>query len=218
MILFLLLLTLALFAVVRFLAGERHSALENRPLLLGALCALFAAALVVVGLNREPRWRAASEIAWTGVGAADSSEHLVFGGPREQALAGWPNGAFFPVLDAQLQGQRIGLKVTGGGGFVEFDREIRNGTAFSFGHPVTVGDFDVQVLGEEWWHFWEGTRFRIVHRSQGLAADFFLNSSRTHVYSLQQLAEVPSAQLRRNKATAGLAALLENWAFGRRLL
>jgi len=121
-------------------------------------------------------------------------------------------GAFFPVLDAQLQGERIDLKVTGGGGFVEFDREIRNGTAFSFGHPVTVGDFDVQVLGEEWWHFWDGNRFRIVHHSQGVAADFFLSSSKTHVYSLQQLAEVPSAQLRKNKATAGLAALLENWA------
>jgi len=218
MILFLLLLTLALFPALRFLAGMRHSALENRPLLLGAICALLAAALIVVYLDREPQWRAASEIAWTGVGASTSSDPLVMGGPREQALVGWPNGAFFPVLDAQLQGQRIGLKVTGGGGFVEFDREIRNGTAFSVGHPVTVGDFDVQVLGEEWWHFWNGTRFRIVHRSQGLAADFFLNSSKIHVYSLQQLAEVPAAQLRKDKATAGLASQLENWAFGRRLL
>ena len=51
MILFLLLLTLAMFTGVRFFAERRHSALENWPLLSGAICALLAALLTVVYLK-----------------------------------------------------------------------------------------------------------------------------------------------------------------------
>src|SRR5437660_407242 len=62
-----------------------------------ALWVFIAMASLVAGRNRWPR---TTQIAWTGVarGARGSASGLTIGGSEQDAVVGWPNGSFAPMI------------------------------------------------------------------------------------------------------------------------
>src|SRR5580658_8139514 len=68
------------------------------------LLALLACGADLALMARSPQWRDATQIAWLGVRASGAGTPLEIGGRGEQALVGWPNGAFAPDLRLTISG------------------------------------------------------------------------------------------------------------------
>src|SRR5580765_326281 len=78
------------------LASSQFSWL-SRPQLVAWLLSVIASSVVLAMTASSPFWFRSTEIAWTGLDAETPSADLIVGG-GDQAVVGWPNGAFSPII------------------------------------------------------------------------------------------------------------------------
>jgi cell division protein FtsW (lipid II flippase) len=186
-----------------------------RVLLLAiALAAIPAAAVVaLVLLNPDVRWPGATQVAWTGVEATAADVPLAIGGRGDQAVTAWPNGSFFPRLEARQEGGTVQLRASGGTAFVKIDNGVFvNGTVVPQGGTGALGAFSVRV----------GKRFPIIGRHpvtvldpQGrvLASLRLPQEGADRVYRMSVRLAPDIRRLRANgeAANGALALDLEDW-------
>lgn len=127
---------------------------KKRPALIGPASVLAAAAvalistLVILGVVfLSPQWPEGTQIAWTAVEA--NNKPLVIGGPREEAIVGWPNGSFSPSLKvtANERSQAV-IELAGGSAFV-YDNDkndFLNGDPLLPGETKKIADYTFRVV------------------------------------------------------------------------
>ena len=194
-------------------ASSRFSWLR-RPQLVAWLLAVIASIVVLGATAASPFWSRSTEIAWTGLESETPSTDLRVGG-GDQAVVGWPNGAFSPVI--RFSGSRPGhIEIAGGAGFVKHPNgAFLNGLELPLGRPVRVRDFVIEVRRR--WLFWRQVSVRRASDNEELSRFDTNAPRRDRVVDIDLAVNSDVIQLRANKSGAK-AAELERWANGLRLL
>src|ERR1051326_3167037 len=186
----------------------------SRPQLVTWLLAVVASAIVFTLTAMSPFWSRSTEIVWTGLEAETPGSDLRIGG-GDQAIVGWPNGAFSPVI--RFSGSQLGrIEIAGGAGFVKHPNgAFLNGVELPLGVPVSIRDFIIEV--QRRWFFWRQVSLRRAADNEELS-HFDTNTPRKdRVIDMDLAVNKDVIQLRAKKKGA-MAAELERWATGLRLL
>ncbi|MDT7602922.1 MAG: hypothetical protein QOF61_919, partial [Acidobacteriota bacterium] len=205
------LLPLLIYFALRFLLPKPWL---GRGSLIGALgVALISSLCVLAVVFTSPHWPEGTQIAWTGV-AANGGRQIVLGGAEEEAISGYPNGAFAPRLQATASGALGALDIGGGGAFVRDDKtgEYLNGVPLPDGSSKSFGDYAIRLARS--WYFWR--RVEIADGQGSLVASFGVPAAaRDRVYQLASFVERNA--LDKHAQPARLVAA-EKWATDLRLL
>jgi len=188
--------------------------------LLMALAAIPAITAVLSAVNPLTNWPASSQIAWTGVEAANPAAPVAIGGRRDQALVAWPNGSFEPQVAVHRDRDAFRLVTRGGGAFVRVENgEYVNGVVVQPGHDVALGDF---VLAAGRYSRLHSLHAVIVQdRAGGTLATVRLpsrNSDRVYRLSVRLAPDVRRLRANGTALDRDLALALEDWAADKLML
>ncbi len=190
--------------------GKKQVPTGLLSMLLAAAIALWSAAWTLGVVFWSPEWRDSAQIAWTGVEA--SNKPMVIGGAREEAIVGWPNGAFSPKLTvAAANNQSASLEIANGLGFVfdENSKQFLNGEVIKPDETKTLDDYSLKHSTG-----WFGKHYFEFFKDGKSIAKFSLTTAKTKVFALE-------TQLERSATEYGSSVALFNlqrWASGIRLL
>ncbi|HEY2325791.1 MAG TPA: hypothetical protein VGJ82_23240 [Thermoanaerobaculia bacterium] len=116
-----------------------------------ALWVFIAMASLIAGRNQWPR---TTQIAWTGVArvAGTAAPGLTIGGSEQDAVTGWPNGSFAPMIQVQPNGpSAVRMTISRGGGFVSSSTgELLNGMLVPEGRSWTTDGYTFELLPKYW--------------------------------------------------------------------
>jgi cell division protein FtsW (lipid II flippase) len=183
-----------------------------------SLLAALVTALGVLGVIQfSGHWPEGTQVAWTGV--ESSAGPLVIGGPREEAVVGWPNGSFSPSLKASPSGRDgVTLEFSDSTAFIydETANAFLNGVPIKSGETKPLGDYKVR-FSTDWKDFWHPEVALLGARDETVAT-FYLpdtNPSKDRVYPLRALVEQKGAA---SEADAARLLKVGRWAADKRLL
>lgn len=135
---------IALYVVLR---KKRPAFIAPASLLAAAAVALISTLVILGVVFLSPQWPEGTQIAWTAVEA--NNKPLVIGGPREEAIVGWPNGSFSPSLKATAneKGEAV-IEISGGNAFVldSDQKEFLNGDPLVPGENKKIADYTFRVV------------------------------------------------------------------------
>ncbi|MEA2571244.1 MAG: hypothetical protein QOI24_3245 [Acidobacteriota bacterium] len=151
-----LLLPVSIFMVLGIRFRERRGRLpqwfSQAAAMLAALWCCVAMALLVGGSGRWPR---TTQIAWSGISqrASAGGAPLAIGGSQQDAVTGWPNASFDPLLRITPAGpDRVSLTIARGGAFVidRATRAILNGLEIPEDRSRVIDGYRFE-MPVDWW-------------------------------------------------------------------
>ncbi|MDX6695170.1 MAG: hypothetical protein QOF02_2773 [Blastocatellia bacterium] len=181
------------------------------------LTALIAACGVLGVMRFSAHWPEGTQVAWTGVEA--SAGPVVIGGAREEAVVGWPNGSFSPLLKASLSGrENAKLEFSNSAAFIYDDtaNAFLNGVPIAYGETKPLDNYKIQITGY-WKRLWK-SEVAVLGSSGEQLATFDLpetNPAKDRVYPLRTLVEQKGAA---SEADAARLLKVGRWAADKRLL
>src|SRR5215208_3253005 len=142
------LLPLIAYIVLYVVVRKKRIAFISRTSAPAAAAVSLISTLVLLGVVfLSPQWPEGTQIAWTAVEA--EGKPLVVGGPREEAVVGWPNGSFTPSfkVTAGEKNQAV-IEISGGNAFIHDDEKSTylNGDELLPGEPKKIGDYTFRVI------------------------------------------------------------------------
>jgi cell division protein FtsW (lipid II flippase) len=185
-------------------------------LILASVIALISSVTLLFVLRFSTNWSGRTQVEWTGVEVI--GQPLVIGGAREQALVGWPNESFAPVLKVTALDEHTGaVEISSGEAFLydEKKNQFLNGEVIRVGRSKIVGEFTIKVSGS--YYLWQ--QVDVADSKNEVWASFDLPAAmikRDRVYSLAERVNGYSVEkIRQNPAQL---VKLEEWADDMRLL
>ncbi|MGA9771292.1 MAG: FtsW/RodA/SpoVE family cell cycle protein [Blastocatellia bacterium] len=150
-----------------FLRRKRPNLVGRSAILAAACVAVIAAFTVIAVAYISPQWPEGMQIAWTAIEA--NNKPLAVGGPREEAVVGWPNGSFTPSLKVTPgDNNQAAIEIGGGSGFI-YDTEkdtYLNGDVLMPEQEQLIGSYTFRTT--------KGTRLVTILLGLGLPLGVFL--------------------------------------------
>lgn len=180
-----------------------------------ALIALISSATVMSVFFFSEHWSKGTQIAWTGVSA--TGKQLSIGGPQEQALVGWPNGSFAPLLRVSGENTAASIELTQGRAFaLDEDNNVLNGEPIKLGESRTFGSGRYTIRVYRYYLFWR--RIEVLSVSNEVLADFGSPNEEDRAYSLSAFIAQSRRDARTDLNKLSELDALEDWSADVRLL
>ncbi|HYK06084.1 MAG TPA: hypothetical protein VE974_30355 [Thermoanaerobaculia bacterium] len=198
------------------LGNRRHIA----PFVFILLATLFAVPVVLGPLVSVAEWPRSTQVAWTAVEALDrTTGGITVGGPEHAAAIGWPNGAFWPEVRVEPDGEGLRLRTRGGNALVRVDGAYVNGDSVTLGGGgKQLGKFSIELARRGWLR----RRKLLVGRTPMAEPLIVLNPPPVHATRARSLDSLMVSRLNdlRRSGTSDLATIhaLEQWASSLRVL